>query len=87
MELLKSRKFLVMVASVVGLLLAKYFKIQVEQSTVLEFVILISGYLVGQGISDLGTRAAKVEAISNLTANQDVTAAETKKAVEEIKSV
>lgn len=86
-KLLTSRKFVVMLASAIGLAITKWFKVEVEQSTIMEFVILIGSYIVGQSIVDHGKGAAKVEAISNLTANQDVTAAETKKAVEEIKSV
>lgn len=91
MELIKkflnSRKFLVMLAGAIGLLITKYLKVEVEPDTVLQFVILIASYIIGEGIAGFGKGAAKVEAISNLTANQDVTAAETKKAVEEIKSV
>lgn len=91
MELIKklfsSQKFLVLLAAALGLLITKYLKVEVEQATILQFVVLISGYLVGQGISDAGKGAAKVEAISSLTANQSVTASETKRAVEEIKAV
>ena len=86
-KLLSSRKFLVMLASVIGLLIAKYLKVEVDPDTVLQFVILISSYIIGEGIAGFGKGAAKVEAISNLTANKDVTDAATKRAVEEIKSV
>lgn len=86
-KLLGSRKFLVMFASVIGLLITKYLKVEVDPDTVLQFVILISGYLIGEGLSGFGKGAAKVEAISNLTANPDITPADTKKVVEEIKSV
>lgn len=86
-KLLGSRKFLVLLASGIALLITKYLKVQVDEDTVLQFVILIGGYLVGQGIADVGKGAAKVEAISNLTSNPQVTATETKKAVEEIKAV
>lgn len=86
-KLLGSRKFLVMLASAIGLLVAKIFKVDVDPDTILQFVVLISSYLIGEGIAGYGKDAAKVQAITALTADQKVTPAETKKAVEEIKSV
>lgn len=86
-KMLGSRKFLVLLASVVGLLITKYLKVEVEEDTILQFMVLIGGYLVGQGIADVGKGAAKVQAISTLTADSSVSATETKKAVEEIKAV
>lgn len=86
-KLFSSQKFLVLLTSGIGLLITKFFKVQVDPATILQFVILIGGYLVGQGFSDMGKGAAKVEAISSLTANPQVSATETKKAVEEIKAV
>ena len=86
-KLLASRKFLVMLASVIGLLITKYLKVEVEQQTIMEFVILIGGYLVGQGLSDWGKGAAQVEAITTLTRDDTISASETKKAVDEVKSV
>jgi hypothetical protein len=86
-KLFRSQKFLVLLASGIGLLITKLFKIEVDPSTILQGVILISGYLVGQGISDAGKGAAKVQAISALTADSSVSATETKKAIEEVKAV
>lgn len=86
-KLLGSRKFLVMLASVIGLLITKYLKVQVEPDTVLQFVILISSYIIGEGIAGFGKGAAKVEAITTLTRDNSISGSETKKAVEEIKSV
>lgn len=88
MELLKklfsSQKFTVLLASAIGLLITKVFKVQVEQSTVLEFVGLIASWLIAQGISDHGKGAAKVEAIANAQVSQGIPAAEK---IEAIKSV
>lgn len=86
-KLLSSQKFLVLLASGIALLLTKYFKIQVDPATVLQFVILIAGYLVGQGIADNGKGAAKVNAIAAVSADSSVNSADTKKAIEEIKAV
>jgi hypothetical protein len=86
-KLFGSRKFLVLLASSIALLITKYLKIQVDEDTVLQFVILIGGYLVGQGIADVGKGAAKVNAISALTSDSSVSASETKKAIEDVKSV
>jgi hypothetical protein len=86
-KLLGSRKFLVMLASVIGLLITKYLKVQVDPDTVLQFVILIGSYIVGEGLAGFGKGAAKVEAITTLTRDDSVSVGDTKKAVEEIKSV
>lgn len=85
-KLFSSRKFLVMLAAGVGLLITKIFKVQVDPDTILQFVIVISSYIVGQSIADFGKGAEQVKAISAVTIDPSVSAADTKKAVEEIKS-
>lgn len=91
MELLKklfsSQKFLVLAAAGIGLLITKWVKVEVDQATILQFVILVSGYLVGQGIADNGKGAAKVQGITTLTADKSVSDSDAKKAIEQIKAV
>jgi hypothetical protein len=86
-KLLGSERFLVLLASVIGILITKYLKIQVDSETILSFVVLIGSFIVGKSISGAGKDAEKVKAISALTTDSTVTASETKKAIEEVKSV
>lgn len=86
-KLFSSRKFLVMLAAGIGLLITKIFKVQVDPDTILQFVVLIASFILGQGIADFGKGAEKVKAIAEVSADSSVNAADTKKAVEEIKSV
>lgn len=75
-QLFSSKKFLVLLTSVIGLLITKVFKIQADPSTIMEFVVLIGGYLIGQGISDHGKAAAQVQAIERIQTDQQTTPAE-----------
>jgi hypothetical protein len=88
-KLFSSQKFLVLLASTIGVLITKIFKVQVDRATIMEFVILIGSYLVGQGIGDMGKSAAKVTAIASLAnLNPSIsTSHEQAKTVEAIKSV
>lgn len=86
-KLITSQKFLVFAASFISLLIAKIFKVQIDQETVMPFVILVSSYLVGSGLSDLGKGAAKVEAIQTLTTDPTISGPETQRAIDKITSV
>jgi hypothetical protein len=77
----------VLLASVIGILITKYFKIQVNPETILSFVVLIGSFIVGKSISGAGKDAEKIKAISALTADSSVSATETNKAIEDVKSV
>lgn len=83
-KLLNSRKFLVMLAGVIGLLITKYLKVEVEPNTILQFVVLISSYIVGQSIADIGTRAAKVQAVAVAQEPKSISLSEK---IENVKSV
>lgn len=85
-KLFSSQKFIVLLVSVIGVLITKIFKVQVDPATITEFVILIGGYLVGQGIADQGKSAAKVVAVSNVV-NSDAVALLTTEKIDAIKSV
>lgn len=86
-KLLSSQKFIAMLSGVVGLVILKVFKVEVDSATLLQIVGLVAAYILGQGIADAGKGAAKVEAITSLTANQNVSAHETTKAIDKIASV
>lgn len=66
-ELFGSKKFLVFVASVAVIGIAKLLAILHVTATVtvddlMPYLVLLSSYLVGQGIADHGKEAAKVQA-------------------------
>jgi hypothetical protein len=63
--LLGSNKFRGLLVTVIGLAIVKFFKVEVAPTTIMEFVVPISAWLIGQGISDAGKGAAQVEAIVN----------------------
>lgn len=88
-KLFASQKFIVLLVSAIGLLITKIFKVQVDPATITEFVILIGGYLIGQGIADNGKGAAKVQAIAALATTPfgEGTRTEKAAAVDAIKAV
>lgn len=63
-QLLASKKFIAMVITLICLTALKIFKVQLDPSTVAEFVAIISSYILGQGIADHGKEAARINAIS-----------------------
>lgn len=81
-SLFGSKKFLAMLAGVIGLLIMKVFKVTVDSATVGEIVGLVASYIVGQGIADNGKAAAKVGAIASLAVPGTAASA-----IEEIKKV
>lgn len=83
-KLLSSRKFLVMMATCIGLLITKVFKVQVDQATILEFLGVVAAWLIAQGIADKGKEAAKVDAIAVVQTDSLISSTEK---IEAIKSV
>lgn len=72
-ELFGSKKFLVLLATVLVVGIAKLLAILHVTATVtvddlMPYLVLISGYLVGQGIADKGKEAAKIQATSTIVA-------------------
>ena len=59
--LLTSKKFIVLISGLLVTLLAK-FKLNIDATTVQEFVAMIIAYVIGQGIADSGKEAAKISA-------------------------
>lgn len=53
-----------MLVSLVGIIILKVFKVDVDRQTIMEFVILISSYMLAQGWADSGKEAAKIEAVA-----------------------
>lgn len=78
-SLFSSKKFVAMLAGLIGIVALKVFKIVVDPATVIEIVSLVGAYILGQGISDNGKEAAKINAVGASAdgaagANQAVTA-------------
>lgn len=81
-SLFASKKFLAMLSGVIGIVALKLFKVAVDPATVAEIVALIGTYIVGQGISDHGKEAAKIEAVS-LNAMSSAASSEAVRAIAE----
>lgn len=86
-SLFGSKKFIAMLSGLVGLLILKVFKVQVDPTTVGEIVGLVASYIVGQGIADNGKSAAQTTAIANVSMSQHMMPSDQDKAVDAIKSV
>jgi uncharacterized membrane protein (DUF441 family) len=71
-QLLTSKKFIALITGFVVTLLAKW-KLNVDPTTVQYLIGLIIAYIVGQGISDSGKEAAKIEAVSASSLSNNVT--------------
>ena len=64
-DMLKSKKFVALVAGIVGLLLTTLLGklgVSVPEERVTEFVALVAAYVLGQGIADMGKGRAEAEA-------------------------
>lgn len=64
-SLFSSKKFIAMLAGLIGIVALKVFKISVDPATVIEIVSLVGAYILGQGISDNGKEAAKINAVGS----------------------
>ncbi len=74
-ELAGSKKFLVLVATLAALGLTKLLSLlhvtgTVTVDDVMPYLVLISGYLVAQGVADHGKEAMKQQALNELAKQQ-----------------
>ena len=56
MKLLKSKKFQVAIAGIVAIIDTNYFP-NIDQAELAGIVVIILGYLLGQGMADFGKEA------------------------------
>ena len=62
MQKLKSRKFLITVATGIGIVLAQAFGVALDPEVIAGIVLLASSYVFGQGIVDKGVGSEQVKA-------------------------
>lgn len=86
-QLFTSKKFLAMLSGVIGVLILKLFKVNVDPATVAEIVGLVVSYILGQSIADQGKSAVQVQAVASLIAHPASTLTTTDEKIEAIKSV
>jgi len=60
MEIFRSKKFWAAVAGLIGMLVAHFTGL--DEATITGFIVIITSYILGQGIADHGKEKAKVEA-------------------------
>lgn len=81
--MLLSKKFLAMVAGLIVSFAARY-GLNLSEAEVAGIVALFVAYILGQGITDSGKSAAKVEAVANVAA---IEGESPRKQIAEIKNV
>lgn len=72
-SLFQSKKFMAMLVGVIGVVILKVFKVEVDPASIAEIVGLIAAYVIGQGIADNGALAAKIKAVSEASNSDRVT--------------
>jgi hypothetical protein len=60
-ELLNSKKFIVCISGMFALIVGKYL-LHIDDATVTKLFGIIVGYLLSQGLADIGKEAAKINA-------------------------